>query len=72
MVFCGIGFFVGNAYWTLLASYYAPLWTQDIFTIVIGIGCGIYGAKKYQEEQMGEATAFLGANLTAYSIYLFT
>ena len=68
----GIGFFVGNGYWTLLASYYAPLWTQGIFVIVIGFGCAIYGYNTYDEANMVDATAFFGANLIAYSILLYT
>ncbi len=72
ILFSGIGVFVGSAYWTLFASYYAPEWTQILFMAVISIGCAIYRVKNIDEEKMGEATVLFGANLIAYSIYLFS
>ncbi len=62
-----IGIFVSFAYWTLLASYYAPLWTLVVTQILFAIGTAAFGASKYEdgEEKMEEATSLLGANLIA-------
>ena len=72
ILYCGIGLFVGQAYWVLLASYYAPLWTLGIFKAAIGFACMIYGFTSYDEWKMPEGTALFGANLVALSISLFT
>ena len=43
LIYLMIGCFVAYAYWTLLASYYAP-GTYGIFMFVIGGASAIFGA----------------------------
>jgi hypothetical protein len=63
MIFFIIGLYVGGAYWTLLASYYAPR-TQGLFMVVMGFGSVIYGQIKYEEavsRMEEEATVLIGS-----------
>ena len=64
MIFFIIGIYVGGAYWTLLASYYSPLWTQGVFMAVMGFGSVTYGAIKYEEAESRmeeEASVLIGS-----------
>jgi hypothetical protein len=63
MIFLIIGIYVGLAYWTLLASYYAPR-TQGLFILVMGNGSAIYGVIKYEEAESRmeeEASVLIGS-----------
>lgn len=67
----GVGTYVGSVAWALLASYYTAPAMKFVFEAIAAIILGWYGyhhAKKF----MVHATAFLGANMIATSITLFT
>ena len=67
----GVGTYVGSVAWALLASYYtAPAW-KFVFEAIAAIIFGWYGYH-HPKKFIVHATAFLGANMIATSITLFT
>lgn len=67
----GVGTYVGSVAWALLASYYTQPWTKFIFEAIAAIVLAWYGAS-HAKKFMVHATAFLGANMIATAITLFT
>lgn len=67
----GVGAYVGSLAWALIFSQFTAQWVKFLFEIVAGTICAWYGyhhAKKF----MVHATSFLGANMIATAITLFT
>lgn len=67
----GVGTYVGSVAWALLASYYTAPWTKFVFEAIAAIVLAWYGAS-HAKKFMVHATAFLGANMIATSITIFT
>jgi hypothetical protein len=67
----GVGSYVGSLGWALFLSYFTAPYTKFIVEAVAAVILGFYGfhhAKKF----LVHATAFLGANMIATAITLFT
>lgn len=71
LVGVGVGTYAGLITWALLASYYTAPWTKYVFEALAAILLGWYGAT-HAKRFMVHATAFLGANMIATAITLFT
>jgi hypothetical protein len=67
----GVGTYAGSIAWALLAVFGIPLYVKYIFEIVGAALLGWYGYT-HHHEFIVHATAFLGSNMIATSITLFT
>lgn len=67
----GVGAYVGSVGWALLLSYYTPDYTKFIVEAISSVIFAWYGYL-HAHKFMVHATAFLGANMIATSITLFT
>jgi hypothetical protein len=66
-----IGTYVGSVCWALFLSYFTPLYKKFIIEAIAAVILGRY-CYLYVSKYLVYATAFLGANMIATSITLFT
>jgi small basic protein len=71
-LFFGVGIYVGQVLWSLVASYYAPECTLHLFDGLMAVFFGFYGYHRTDKSDVVAASTFLGAIIVAYSINLFT
>jgi hypothetical protein len=67
----GVGTYIGSVGYAVLLSYFAPLYTKFIVEFFSAVICGYYGYH-HAHKFMVHATSFLGANMIATAITLFT
>jgi hypothetical protein len=67
----GVGTYIGSVGWALLLSQFTPLYSKFIIEFVCAIVFAWYGYH-HAHKFMVHATAFLGANMIATAITLFT
>jgi hypothetical protein len=67
----GVGTYAGSVAWALLAVFGIPLYVKYIFELVGAALVGWYGYT-HSDKFIVHATAFLGSNMIATSITLFT
>jgi len=67
----GVGTYIGSVGYAVLLSYFAAPYTKFILEFFSAVICGYYGYH-HAHKFMVHATSFLGANMIATAITLFT